>query len=222
MTRNHAQLIRVGPEYILPEHVCGLELAHGSIQDGNERRGESPVEIGMSEHRPSVSATHAHLGDSPTRACRHAPLVCMTTHILRGVIGLVDVVLEGVLLEVVIRRAHVGVVQAISHKPERVVVVPRGVLWVYLDMNAKLACKVEEVLLLIANHNGNVSDARLLELANLALDKDLAANSEEALGLLVGDGGKARGEASGHDDGVSHLVGLERLKAIDAKKPVLD
>ena len=89
-------------------------------------------------------------------------------------------------------------------------------------MNAKLACQVEEVLLLVAHHDGDVRDAGFLELANLTLDEYFATNTEETLGLLIGDRGKARGEASGHDDGIAYLVGFEGLEAVDGKHAVLD
>ena len=89
-----------------------------------------------------------------------------------------------------------------------------------LDAHAKLTCQIEEVLLLVAHHHGDVGNARLLELADLPLDEDLSANAEKTLGLLVGDGGEARGKARGHDNGVFNLVGLQRLEPVDGEHTV--
>ena len=130
--------------------------------------------------------------------------------------------LEGVLLEVVVRRADVGVVQAVAHEPQRVVVVPRGILRVDLDVHAKLACEVEEVLLLVPHDHSYVCDTCLLELANLALDEHLPVNAEKALWLLVGDGGKARGETGRHDDRIADLVGPQGLETVKREAPLLD
>jgi len=79
------------------------------------------------------------------------------------------------------------------------------------DGRTELLGQVEEVLLLAAHH-GDVSDARLVELADLALDEGLTAHAQGPLGVLVGDGGEALGQARGHDDGVVHAVRLRRLQ----------
>ena len=47
-----------------------------------------------------------------------------------------------------------------------------------------------------------------MQLFNLALDEDFAANLEKALGALIGDGCEAAGEACREDDGIVHGVGL--------------
>ena len=73
---------------------------------------------------------------------------------------------------------------------QRGVVVALGVFAVHHDGNTQKVLKVEEVLLLVAHHHGDVVDAGLLELADLALDKHLAAHLQDAFGLLVGDGAK--------------------------------
>ena len=61
-----------------------------------------------------------------------------------------------------------------------------------------------------------------MELADLTLDEDLAAHLERALGALVADGGKARGQARGHDDGARDAVGLEGLAARVGNRALVD
>ena len=51
---------------------------------------------------------------------------------------------------------------------------------------------------------------------------DDPANAEKALWLLVGDGGKARGEAGRHDDRVAHLVGPQGLETVKREAPLLN
>ena len=60
------------------------------------------------------------------------------------------------------------------------------------------------------------------ELADLTLDEDLAAYLERALGALVANGGEARGQACGHDDGARDAVGLEGLAARVGDRALVD
>ena len=78
-------------------------------------------------------------------------------------------------------------------------------------MNAVLGGEVEEVLLLVAHHHGDVGYAALEELADLPLDEHLLVHAQHALGALVGERDEAAREARGHDDSVVHAVGLERF-----------
>lgn len=57
----------------------------------------------------------------------------------------------------------------------------------------ELLAKIEEVLLLVADDHGDVFNAGVLELLDLPLDKDLSAHFEQALGLLIGNGGEPAG-----------------------------
>ena len=121
--------------------------------------------------------------------------------------------IERIVDEVVIRRTDVGAFEPIEHDHERRVVVPRRVVLVHDDINAKELLQIEEVLLLVTHDDGDIVDARLLELANLAFDEDLVSYAQEPLGLLVGNRGKARGEPSCEDDRVVDPIRLEGTNA---------
>ena len=161
----------------------------------------------MAQHVPGAGPTNRHLGDAVVCARGDAPLLRGPLCVLCGVVGLPDIGLKRILGEVIIARADIGVPKLVADAPQGAVVVAGGILIVVDDLDAVLVAKVEEILLLVANHNRDVIDAGGLELLDLALDENLAAHLQEALGLLIRDGGKAGGEAGGKDDGVLYLVG---------------
>ena len=206
----------------LPQLRDCLGLVVDLFEDLAERCGEVAVEVDVAEHDPRILAAHGRARDAVARAHLDAPLVGGARDVVGRVVGLVDVGLEGVGGEVVVRGAHVGVVQAFLHAPQRPVVVARGVLAVDDDVDAVLVGQVKEVFLLVADDQSDGRDADLVKLANLTLDQDLAAHLERALGALVADGGEARGQACGHDDGARHAVGFEGLAACIGDGAVLD
>ena len=44
------------------------------------------------------------------------------------------------------------------------------------NRNAELAFKIEEILFFIANNDGDIADARVLQLPNLSLNEDLTTH----------------------------------------------
>ena len=84
---------------------------------------------------------------------------------------------------------------------------------VHANGHAELVLQIKELLLAIADDNRDVVDARLFELADLTLDQNLAANSKDTLRTLVRNRSKTGGHTRSHDDGVFHLVRLERFQA---------
>ena len=197
----------------LPQLRHGLGQGVDALEDLAECRGEVAVEVDVTEHDPRIASAHGRARDAVARAHLDAPLVGGALDVVRRVVGLVDVGLEGVGREVVVRGAHVGVVQAFPHAPQGAVVVARGVLAVDDDVDAVLVGQVEEVFLLVADDQRDIRDADLVELADLALDQDLAAHLERALGALVADRCESGGQAGGHDDGSRDAVGLEGVAA---------
>ena len=176
----------------------------------------------MTQHDPRVAPADGDACDSSVLSGRQAPLARLSVNVLRGVVGLPDVALEGVYGEVVVRGADVGVAQPLAQEPERPGVVALRVLVVHHDLHAVLCGQVEEVLLLIAHRHGDVRDASSEQLLYLALDKNLPSHAQHPLGALVGEGDKAAGEACRQNDGVSHAVGLERRDAPLGDAAVLD
>ena len=161
------------------------------LEDLAELRGKDAVEVDMAEHDPRVLAAHGRARDAVARTRFDAPLVGGTLDVVRRVVGLVHVGFEGVRGEVVVRRTHVGVVQAVLDEPQGPVVVARGVFAVDDNVDAVLVGQVEEVFLLVAHDQRDVRDAGFVELADLTLDEDLATHLERALGALVANGGEA-------------------------------
>ena len=194
-------------EEVLPQLVGGLGQVVLGLEDLREALGEGAVKVDVAEHVPRVLATDGGARDAALGTGRETPFLGGPLGVLGGVVGVPDVGLEGVGDEVVVRGADVGVGEAVAHAHERGVVVARGVLLVDDEVDTELVGKVEEVLLLVAKDDGDVVDAGRLELLDLALDENLPANPEQALGLLVRDGGKAARETGRHDDGVVDLVG---------------
>ena len=179
------------------------------FQDAPEGSGEDPVEVDVAEHDPGVSAPDLDVCDPLAWACGDTPLLGGSLDVLGRIVGLVDVGLEGVIREVVVRGADEGVGQDVAHQPQGAVVVARDVVVVDDDLHAELLGQVEEVLLLVADDDRHVRDAGLVQLADLSLDQDLPAHAQHPFGALVGDRREALGQAGRHDDGVAHPVGFQ-------------
>ena len=73
----------------------------------------------------------------------------------------------------------------------RLLVVARRIFLVHHDIDIVFVFKIEEELLLVADHHGNILDARFFELFDLALDQYFIAHRKEALRLLVRDRSEA-------------------------------
>ena len=85
-------------------------------------------------------------------------------------------------------------------------VVARRIVGIDDDLHAEEVFQIEELFLLKPNDHRDVIDARLLELADLALNEDLTANFEHAFRAFVRKRRHARRESRRHDDGVAHLI----------------
>lgn len=188
----HVELGEMFGVEVFPELVARLGQVVLGLEDLAEARGERSVEVGRSKHVPSVGTADVYAGDALVGARLQAPLAGRALGVLRGVARLPDVAVEGVFREVVVRGADVGVAEQLADEHERRVVVALGVLTVHHDVDPVLVLEVVEGLLLVADDDDDVRDPDLPELLDLALDEDLPADLEEALGALVGDGSEAR------------------------------
>lgn len=209
----HVELADVVGVDGLPELGVGLGAVQRLAKQRHKAIRKGVVEVDVAEHDPRVVPAHGHARDAVSGAGLKAPLVGGAVYVLGRVVGAVDVALKGILGEVVVGGADVGVSKFLAGEPERPAVVLLGVLVVHDDLDAVLGGEVEEVLLLVAHDYGDVGDATFEELLDLALDEDLALHAQHTLGALVGEGHEAAGESGGHDDGVVHAVGLEGVHA---------
>ena len=207
------QLVDMIDEQVLPQLVPRHVQVPFVADDLGHATGERFVEEDMAEHDLRIGPADGHAHDTAAAPQAHAPFVGRVLRVLRRVIGAMLVGIERIVDEVVIRRTDVGAFEPIEHDHERRVVVPRRVVLVHDDINAKELLQIEEVLLLVTHDDGDIVDARLLELANLAFDEDLVSYAQEPLGLLVGNRGKARGEPSCEDDRVVDPIRLEGTNA---------
>ena len=194
-------------EQLFPQLVRRARVVVFRHEDLAEALGERTVEICMSDHVPGTAAADVHASDALLGIELQTPFLGGAFRELGGVVCLPHVRLEGVLGEVVVRRADVGVAEYLAYAHERRVVVARREFLVDDDLHAELLLQVEEELLLVAHDDGDVGDAGLVELAYLSLDEYLSAHVEQALGLFVRDGGEARRHAGGHDDRIVDPVG---------------
>lgn len=217
----HVELADMLGIEILPELVLRLGEVVLVFQDLAEASGELAVEVGVADHVPCIGAADAYLGNSIVGARLEAPFGSLPLVVLGRVVGLPDMVREGVFLEVIIRGADIGVSEQLPHEHERGVVVAFGVGAIDDDIHAVLVLEVVEGLFLVADDHDDVEDSRLVQLLDLALDEDLAANLEKALRALIGDRCEATGEARREDDGIVHGVGLQRRHALGREASAL-
>ena len=219
---DHVELLDVVQVDVLPQLIRRRRVVVDGVQQRHVGLGKGAVEVDLADHVPGVRTSDGHAGDAVVSAGLDAPLCRGAFGVLHGVVGLPHVGLEGVLREVVVRGADVGVAEAIFHALDGGAVVARGVVGVHDDGDAELVLKVEEVLFLVADNHGDVGNACSQQLLDLALDEHFAAHLQQALGLFVGNGGEPGREARGQDDGVFHAIGLECCCAYFCGIPVRD
>ena len=192
-------------------------------EESHEIAGEVTRPVRVPHDDPRVRPADDSTRDAPVAALRlKAVLVGFALLEDRGVIRVVDVALEGVAREVIVRRADVGVADDVTHLEQRRMVVARRIVGIDDDLHTEEVFQIEELFLLKPDDHRDVIDARLLELADLALDEDLAANFEHAFWTFVGKRRHTRREARRHDNGVAHLVGGKLVLAFCRKCPALD
>ena len=192
-------------------------------EESHEIAGEVTCPVRMPHNDPRMRPADDSTRDALVATLRlKAVLVSFALLEYRRIIRVVDIALEGVAHEVIIRRADVGVADDISHLEQRRVVVARRVIGVDDDLHTEEIFQIEELLFLEPNDYRDVVDARLLELADLALDEDLTANFEHAFRAFVRKRRHARRESRRHDDGVAHLIRGKLVFAFRRKCPTLD
>ena len=192
-------------------------------KESHEIAGEVTRPIRMPHNDPRVRPADGSPRDALVATLRlKAVLVGFALLEYRRIIRVVDIALEGVAHEVIIRRADVSVTDDISHLEQRRVVVARRVVGVDDDLHTEKVLQVEKFFLLEPDNHRDVVDARLLELADLALDEDLTANFEHAFRAFVRKRRHARRESRRHDDGVAHLIRGKLVFAFRRKCPTLD
>ena len=194
---------------MLPQLVGRLRKGVLLFENTHERLRERPVEIGVPDHVPFVLAANAHGFDSFVRPGFNAPLFRRPFLVLHRIVCFPHILLERICREVIVRRTDVGVVENLFDHPKRRTVVARREIAVYHNMDTVLFFQVEEVLLLIPHDHDNVVYARFLQLLDLALYENFAANAQKPFGLFVGDRGKTRRQACCHDHGVLHAIRLQ-------------
>lgn len=112
----HVEFINVLGIEVLPELVLRLGEVVLVFQDLAEAGGELAVEVGVADHVPCIGAADAYFGDAIVGARLEAPFGSLPLVVLGRVVGLPDMVREGVFLKVVIRGADIGVSEQLPHE----------------------------------------------------------------------------------------------------------
>lgn len=209
----HLQLADIADIEILPQVLARNLLVILRAQDLHELAAERAVEVDVAEHAPRIMAADGHAGDAAPAVALEAVLFRFALGVDRGVIGAVDKRLEGILGEVVVRGADVGVLEPVGHQHQRRGVVIAVVVRVHHDVHAELLGEVEHLLLHIADDERDVADPGLLQLADLPLDEQLTLDAQQCLRLFIRERGKACAHARRHNHGVFYTVGRKRLLA---------
>ena len=218
----HLQLADVPGVQILPEPRPGDRAVILPLEDLRKFLAEAAVEIGVSDHVPRVAPADLHACDAALAVRDHAVLVRFACAVERRVIRLIHIRLKRVLLKVVVRGTDEGIFQPVADQHERGGVVVAVIILVDDDLHMEAVLEVKQLFLHVADHDGNVVDARRLQLADLALDEHLALHLQQGLRLFIRQGRKAGAHARRHDNGVVHPVRRERCTARirDAVRPV--
>ena len=139
----------------------------------------------MAHHGPRIGATDSHARNAAVARRFHAVFICFAGKVRSRVVCLAHVRAEHVLGKIVVRRADIGVAKLFAHQHEREVVVAADILLVHANLHAERVFQVEERLLHVVNHHGNVGDARLFQLANLALNEHFTLHAQNAFRAFV-------------------------------------
>ena len=219
----HAKLVCVLEEDVVPQLADRLAQMVLLGEESHEIAGEVTCPVRVPHDDPRVRPADNSPRDALVATLRlKAVLISFALLEDRGVIRVVDVTLEGVAHEIVVRRADIRVADDVAHLEQRRVVVARRVIGVDDDFHTEKVLQVEEFFLLEPDDHRDVIYACLFELANLAFDENLSANLEHAFRALVRKRRHTRRKPRRHDNGVAHLVGGKLVLAFCRKRPTLD
>ena len=210
----HFKLGCVVEEYFVPQFVGGFGTHPFGLEDFDEALREIGVPVGVAHHGEAGCRAEFRARDTAFRAAGFQEIVLRRVVTFDG--GRIRrefVCVEGIFGEVVIRRADIGVPQAIARCPNRGVVVAFHVIGAHDELDVEALFQVEEFFFLVANDEVNVVDPPHSQLANLALDEHLAAHDEHPLGAVVGDWRQAARQACCQNYSVFHFIGLEGCSA---------
>ena len=101
-------------------------------------------ELPNTPHAKHIGSADGYLCDSIVRSGFDTPFLREAFSVLCGIISFPYVAFKGVFLEIVVRRADVGVVEDFANQHERGVVISRCVFAVYNNLHSVFILEVEE------------------------------------------------------------------------------
>ncbi len=205
-----------------PQLVIRLGIAVLLFHDLAKPLGESTVEIGMPNHVPRMRSSYFDVRNATVRSYAKTPLVSYSLRPLSSIVGTPYVPFEGILLKIVVTRAHIRIAKKLAHQPERLVVVAVHEVTIHDNFHIELILQIVEGFLLVPYHHNDVTNARLAQLPYLPLNQYLATYPKQSLWSFIGDGDEARGKPSCHDDSIVDGVRLERCHAVRGESSILN
>ena len=123
-----------------------------------------------------------------------------------GIIRVIDILLEYIVHEIIIRGADIRIVQLVQHPDQRGGIVVAVIVLIDDDIHAERFLQVEELLFHVANYNRDVPDSDLLQLADLSFNQHFAFDGQNTLGFFIGKRCKTGGHPRCHDNGIVYFV----------------
>ena len=197
----------------LPGEGVGAEAVNLVLQVPAQAAGEGLVKEGVTGETFAAHALVAAVdaGDATRVVLAHQHSLGSVVQVNGGVEGAVLVGVEGVVREIGVAGADIGVVQLVCHGVEGADAVLAGAGG-HVQGDAVLLLQEEILLLHRAYHHMDVLDAHLLQLEDEPLNEGLAIFPIQPLGHGVEGAGRPVGTFRRQQDGVFHPIGFQLLE----------
>ena len=161
-----------------------------------------------SVHDPGVLAADLYAGEQPLFACLKTPLGSLALHIYRRVpcaalVGVVHIVAHPVVGREKISVPSDKTLPGTVERCQRILIV---IFRVVEKLHAELVDQILELLLQISHNDGDIRDARFMQLLDLPLDHTLAVDLKKSLRRLEGQRYKSGPKSRREDHGAVHPV----------------
>ena len=198
---------------LFPELIGSLWLVIHRFQNLPIALGKCLVKIDMAQHNIRISAAYTNLRNAIVCTGSNAPFLSWPLDLGAGIIRFVYIGFKRIDCKVIIRGTDIGIGKPLAHQPQCAVVVSGGIVMIDHNAYLVLAAQIQEVLLFIPHHNGDIRNTGFKQLLNLTLNKNFTTYAEQALRTLVGNGCKARRQSCCHNDCIVYLVRFKRINA---------
>ena len=209
----HLQRIQVFDQHILPVKLLRAGGVVILLQKRQKLFGERCGKEYRSVHDPGIVPAHFHMGDASLFVKGKTPFRRIPLHIRRSIPGTALVSVEHIVPQPVVGRknVHVFARQHLSGAVNGGQRILAGIFRIIKQLYLILVDQVFKLLLQIPYGNGNVRDAGLMQLPDLALNHPFPEDLQQPFRCFKRKRNKAGTKSSGNDQRAVHLKLLQKI-----------